>query len=126
MQDCDKFRSDLEDWEKRTNSDKEGPRMESLRRLFFRCLRGIPDEVLAGLFLTFQDKYLREGEDSRLNAREWLGGTVSLLLGEYDGTPFTQEEWRDIRETVNAGAGEIDLDLLTQIMELVMEHDALD
>jgi hypothetical protein len=123
MKKADKFRSDLDELAKKTAKDQGKDGLEGFRRLLYRNLNGLPHELLAGTFLSFQDKYLERGSERAL---EWLAGVVSLYLGEYDGTKFSREEWMEIRETVDAEAGEIDLDLLTQIMVLVMENGALD
>jgi hypothetical protein len=126
MQKADKFRSDIDEWVRRSSKEPDELKLESLRRLFYRSLHGLPEELLAGTFLNFRDKYLDGKNCGAERALEWLGAVASLYLGEYDGTKFSREDWRDIRESVSSEAGEIDIELLTRIMELVMENGGLD
>jgi hypothetical protein len=121
MQAIDKFHSDLAAALKRAGNAPESQRLEALRQFFYSEFRAVPEEALAGFFTTFLEKW-RGGEDQAL---AWLGGVSSLLMMDYDGTPFTREEWVDIKESVVLGEDEIDLELLSYIMGLVLDHGAL-
>ncbi len=121
MQAIDKFHKDLDAAIKRTGGAPEPLKLEALRRFFFEHFRNVPEESLAALFTTFLEKW-RMGEGPAL---AWLGGVSSLLLMEYDRTPFTIEEWADIRESIVVASDEIDLELLSYVMGLVLENGAL-
>jgi hypothetical protein len=121
MQAIDKFKSDFDATLKRSATASEQARLEALRRFFFDEFRRIPGEVLSAFFTTFLEAW-RSGEEKAL---AWLQGVSSLLLMEYDNTPFTREEWADIKESIVLGSEEIDLELLSYVMGLVLDHGAL-
>lgn len=121
MQAIDKFHSDLNSALKRSGGAPETMRLEALRQFFYNEFRSVPEEALAGLFTSFLEKW-REGEEKAL---AWLGGVASLLMMDYDDTLFTKAEWADIKESVILGEDEIDLELLSYIMGLVLDHGAL-
>lgn len=96
-------------------------RLEALRQFFLGQFRGVPGETLAGLSASFAEIWARDEE----RALAWLGGVSSLLLQDYDGTDFSAAEWADIKASVEVSAGEMDLDLLSYLMGMVLEHGAL-
>lgn len=120
MQATDKFRSDLDLALRRAGSSAEASRLEALRSHFYSSFRNVPEGTLADLFTAFLAKW-REGETKAL---DWLGGVGSLLLMDYDGTAFSKADWAEIREAVELEQGDIDLDLLTYVMTLVLDHGA--
>jgi hypothetical protein len=121
MQAIDTFHRDLDAALKRSRGAPEPLRLDALRRFFFEQFRQVPEEALAAFFTTFLEKW-RIGEEVALT---WLGGVSSLLLMEYDGTAYTREEWSDIKESILVASEEIDLELLSYVMALVLEHGAL-
>jgi len=46
-------------------------------------------------------------------------------LSDYDGTPFSREDWDEIRDLVTIDSGEIDVDTLTYVLGQALEHGAL-
>ena len=122
MQPNEKFRSDLDQALRRSGGASEPMKLESLRAYFLGFFRkSVPEETLADLFATFQEKWRRD-EDKAL---AWLGGVGSVLLQDYDGTPLSKEDWAGLRESVSLDQGSIDLDLLSYVMTLVVDHGAL-
>lgn len=122
MQEIDRFRKNLDTTLKRSGPAGEAKRLEDLRQFFFMEFRPLPQEALAALFATFAETWKAAGEKRAL---EWLGGVASLLLQDYDGTAFSRAEWSDIKESLLVAQGEIDLDLLTYVMALVLDNKAL-
>ena len=49
----------------------------------------------------------------------------SVLLQQYDGTPLTLSEWRELRDLVSDCADELDMEIVTYAMSLVMDYGAL-
>jgi hypothetical protein len=125
MKDVDKFLSDIARWNGSGPNGQDPARLEALRRMFFEHLRSMPNELLSDIFMDFLQRYNADGEEGRSRALTWLSGVASLLAGEYDGTPFPHDDWESLRESVSANAGDMDIDLLTEIMSLILEHDAL-
>jgi len=121
MQPTDKFRGDLDSCLRRCGDAPEQRKIEALRAHFLSYFRALPQETLAALFATFVEK--RRADPER--AMTWLSGVGSLLLMDYDGTPFDRGEWEEIREAVNLDSGEMDLDLLSYVMTEIVEHGAI-
>ncbi|MCX8013377.1 MAG: hypothetical protein N3A02_03695 [Rectinema sp.] len=49
-----------------------------------------------------------------------------ILLKSYDGTPLTLSEWKELRDLVRDCADELDMDIVTYVMSLVMEYRAME
>jgi len=50
---------------------------------------------------------------------------AGVLLRQYDGTPLTLSEWRELRDLVSDCADELDMDTVTYAMSLIMDYGAL-
>lgn len=121
MRTSDKLLSELDSWSSR-NGPKAGPNeLERLRGLVFAPLSAYPEDLLSEVFMSFLDRYRRDGQA----AVEWLGKVASLLMGEYDGLGLDDEDWSWLRELVSANAGYIPLETLTDLMSQVLDHGAL-
>jgi len=48
-----------------------------------------------------------------------------VLLKQYDGTPLTLSEWRELRDLVSDCADELDMEIVTYAMSLIMDYGAL-
>ncbi|TFG78902.1 MAG: hypothetical protein E4H20_12370 [Spirochaetales bacterium] len=125
MQAIDKLKSDLDDWERRSTPSADMKALDGLRLSFSRTVGSVPEETISAIFTSFLGLYGSVGPRQGAKAIEWLGGVGSLFLMDYDGTPFSKAEWEDIRELVTLDAGEIDMDVLSYILSVVMEHGAL-
>lgn len=121
MQATDKFRSDLDATLRRAGAAPEPLKLEALRGFFFQSFRQLPKDLLAGLFTSFLEKW----RDSPEKALAWLSGVASLLMMDYDGTPFAKAEWEELRDAFNLDAGELDLELLSYVMTAVVDHGAI-
>jgi hypothetical protein len=86
-----------------------------------RALPAIPRptiEILIGL------------TDGKLRANPSRGPLViatfaGVLLRQYDETPLTLSEWREIRDLVSDCADELDMDIVAYAMSLIMDYGAL-
>ncbi len=125
MQAIDKLKSDLDDWVRRFGGAAGNREFDSLRSTFARSVPKVPDDTLAALFTTFLSRYGSGGADGSPKAIEWLAGLGSLLLSDYDGTPFTKDDWEEIREIVTIDSGDIDVDMLTYVLGQALDHGAL-
>jgi len=95
--------------------------MEAVREFFFHSFPTVPDEAKAALFTSFLEAWSSSPE----RATAWLAGVGSILLMDYDGTPFSPEEWADIRDSLSVAQNELDVDLLGYALSLVLDHGAL-
>lgn len=125
MQAIDRLKSDMDDWARKAGGSPGNREFEALRSMFSRSMPKIPEDTIAALFTTFLSRYASGGSDASTQALQWLGGVGSLLLADYDGTPFTKDEWTEIRELVTIDSGEIDIETLTYVLGQTLEHSAL-
>ena len=123
MQETDKFRTDLDAAIRRARKTALGSAVdfEALRLFFYRYFRNAPEESLAAFFTTFLEKW----EKDEAEATDWLASIGSILLMDYDGRPLSKADWQDIRESISLSAGEADLELLSYVMTLVVDHGAI-
>lgn len=125
MQAIDRLKSDLDDWVRRSGRAPGNREFDSLRDTFARSVPKVPGETMAALFTTFLSRYGSGGDEYSAAAIDWLAGVGSLLLSDYDGTPFTREDWEEIREIVTVDSGEIDMDTLSYVLGQALEHGAV-
>jgi len=50
---------------------------------------------------------------------------AGVLLKQYDETPLTLSEWRELRDLVSDCADELDIEIVTYAMSLIMDYGAL-
>jgi hypothetical protein len=125
MQAIDKLKSVLDEWSRKAGPAPDPAAFNALRTTFARWIGAIPPDTIAAVFTAFMEKSSLGIERSGTAALDWLGGVGSLLLMDYDGTPFTQPEWIEIRELLTLDAGDMDIDTLTYILGQVLEHGGI-
>jgi hypothetical protein len=125
MQAIDKLKADIDDWVRRSGRTPGNREFDALRAVFARSVPKVPDDTLAGLFTTFLSRYGSSSDNAAGEAVEWLMGVGSLLMSDYDGTPFSKADWEEIRELVTIDSGEIDVETLTYVLGQALEHGAL-
>jgi hypothetical protein len=103
--------------------------VEAARGAFSRAAGNIPEDLLDAVFLRFLDTFNRSGraETDFVEEAYSLGGYIDLFQMDYSGAdhPLRPEDWRFLREEISACAGELDLDILTYIMQQILEHGAI-
>ena len=121
MRPSDKLLSDLDDWDARSAKNTQNGRLDSLRSLLLRSLGGIPQDLVADVVERWAE-LSREADDGK-RARAWLDGVCLLLMMDYDEkTPLSREDWAQIREMVSAQAEDMDMDVVSYVMEHVLDH----
>lgn len=124
MRDSDKFLSDLDAWERRHRGDISGrAALSDMSHLLSRLLTGLPAPLLSDLVQGFAARAQDQGGFSA--ASVWLGAVAALLSGEGGGEGLSREDWADLGQTVSANAELLDVDRLSDIMGLVLEHGGL-
>jgi hypothetical protein len=119
MQPVEKYRTDLDQALRRAGSGTGA--LASIRAFFEREFPAARGETADALIADFAEKRRVDPEAAAV----WLGTIGSILLKDYDGSPLSPEDWAGLREAVSAGSGELDIELLTYVMSLVLEHGAL-
>ena len=88
---------------------------------FDRVFGGFPaslrEEVLA--------MYLEKARADSERAAEWAATLAGILYGDYDGGPFSREDWEELRDLISENAGDLDMGLVTYAMTLVVDHGAI-
>jgi hypothetical protein len=121
MQPIDKFKADLDGAARRGAGRGDAAEVEALRTFFFRAFPQVGEEAKSALFAS----YLERRRASAESASAWLAGVGSVLMMDYDGSPFTRADWEDIREAIVLEEGELDIELLEYVLSLVLDHGAL-
>jgi hypothetical protein len=121
MQPIDKFKADLDGAAKRAAGKGEAAEVEALRSFFFRSFPRVGEEAKAALFAS----YLERRRAAAGSASAWLSGLGSILMMDYDGTPFSKADWEDIRESIVLEEESLDIELLEYVLSLVLDHGAL-
>lgn len=107
----------------------EAQRIDIARSGFAGCLAGFPEGLVDDLFEYFHDRNAallqQNGTLDRYSDR--LGAALDLFLLDYDtGTdPFSREDWEFVRESVNAFAVEMDMNVVNYVMALIVEKRLL-
>lgn len=86
-----------------------------------RHLGFLPPSTREEIFLAFENK--RREDVGR--ASDWLIVIAGIFLLDYDGGILSNDEWGELRDILAADAGELDMDILSYAMTLVVEHKAL-
>ncbi len=86
-----------------------------------RFLGFLPLSLRDEIGLSFEDKRRTDPDQ----AKAWLGAVASIFLKDYDGTPLTLEEWEQIRDLTADFSSELDMDIVSYVMGLIVENGAL-
>lgn len=95
--------------------------IRDIERAIERALPGFPrqsTELLTGLA---DEKLQREPSRGAFVIAAFVG----ILLQQYEGTPLTLSEWRQLRDLISDCADELDMDVVTYAMSLIMDYGAL-
>lgn len=99
--------------------------VQAVEDAFDAAIGKVPDELARGIFLHFLDSYNKSGqpESEFVTAAYRLGAFIDLFWMEYDDSEdtLTEDDWEFLRESVNEAAGDLDLKLLTYVMQKIVE-----
>jgi len=90
----------------------------AVERRFLRYLPELPPELGQELFSHCWDRW-EEGTDDLI-----FGDVLDLMQQQYDeqNDPLSEEDWEAVREIVSTYAVELDMQLVTYVMQLVVER----
>lgn len=97
---------------------------QELSRLFLVWARdyGNLASDLANYWTVTYSRTLDTPEGRKAGA-EWFGSLLSLLGGSFSSEMnFPDRDWEEIRETINAEAENLDMDLLTSILTVIVDR----
>ncbi len=100
---------------------------KKIEDLFIRSVPDVPAGMVSQMFVYYLSRTGGSVENLR-NLAYHLIDVADLFAGEYDtrNNPLDEEEWRAIRDFTNNYAQDIDEDILTYVMQLVIENGAFD
>ena len=101
----------------------------SVQEAFEFSMGKVPEDLTRSVFLRFLEAFNRSGkpEAEFIDAAYSLGPYIDIFWMEYDekADPLSSEDWVFLRETVNEAAGDLDLKILTYVMQLIVERGKL-
>lgn len=127
MTELDKFYSDAERLTKRAlKPDVSGQSGFSteLIRLFLQRAPKLGD-LPADLAALWEQRYAAvcATEEARTAACAWFACALALLDGNLEpGQDFPVQDWPDIRDLISTGADDIDINILTDIMSVLVSR----
>ncbi|MFZ4617957.1 MAG: hypothetical protein ACOYM2_17390 [Rectinemataceae bacterium] len=121
MQQSDRWKRQVSETLKRLGAAPPARKADALRDLAAQGFRNLPPDFIAALFEGFAAR-LSLGKEA---AADWLGAIGSILLMDYDDTPLSPDDWASLRDALRDASGELDLEVLTYAMALVVERGHL-
>lgn len=111
-------------------SKTEDQVIADLRDVLFEFLPSLPASLRHDIIHYYLDRWLDrpEAERSLYDLAEAPRGFVDLFHGDLQALDrdFEPEEWMLVKETLDASAGEMDMDLLEKIARLLVERGTYD
>ncbi len=133
MNRSDHFSADIDRCGKRTTAESAASREKALRSLFVASLpQGVPPALADELFGIYVASVLPGAEEpgeALFGGADRLTSLCALFNGEFDldaPDPFNEETWSAIGESVSASAEDMDMDILTAVMGVLLAKGALD
>lgn len=128
MTDLDKFYSDADKIISRAYSAQQPHETKKLAqelvRHFLIWSRDY-QELSGSLSEYFTRKYEPSlaTEAGRKAAVEWFASLLALFTGTFEaGMDFPDDDWAEIRDTINAEAEELDIELLSSLLTVIVER----
>ena len=121
MRHIDRWKGELDDIVRRLGPAGEARQALAVRDSFERSFRDLPRDFIDEILMDLPTRWKR-GRDGAL---AWLGAIGSILLRDYDGAALEKADWEELREALADSGGELDLELLTYAMALVVEKGYL-
>ena len=104
-------------------------RIDLARAGFAGCLSGFPAGLVDDLFEYSHDKNapLLQADGTLPEYSERLGAMLDLFLQDYDkqGDPLSREDWEFVRESIDAFAVDMDMNVVNYVMALIVEKGIL-
>ena len=126
----ERFLSNLNKLKRNLHGEGLETTVEAVRSAFTQAMAGLPEGMIEELYLNFLDSFGKTGrpEAEFMDHAERLGLFVDLFHQELDERSFgaSPEELRFIRDLVNSYADELDMNMVTAIMTLLIDKRVFD
>ena len=106
-------------------NDKFEDQIDRIADAFTDCLRRLPDTMAEELFQHFSAGNDCGSRDSLYDScAQRLADAADLFLGDYDtdNDPLLPDDWEFVRDIVSERATDLDMDLVSYLMKLVVDH----
>jgi hypothetical protein len=121
MNTSDRILSSLDSSLSRSKRQDGSYDLRGLQASLERAFAGFPRDCAARIVEGFSARLDRDPG----SAETWLRSIVSIFAQSYDGFAMPQEDWEWLRDTLSELSGELDLELLSYAMSLVLDQGAL-
>ncbi len=99
--------------------------VREVQSAFEEAMGNVTDQLPEAIYLHFLDSFNQEElpEEKFVEYSYRLGPYIDIVWKRYDEKedPLSEEEWAFLKEAVSDAAGEMDLDLLTYIMQIILD-----
>jgi hypothetical protein len=99
--------------------------IREVQRAFEEAMGSVPETLTEAIYLHFLDSFNHAElpEEKFVTYSYRLGPYIDVFWKRYDEKedPIPREEWLFLKEAVSEAAGEMDLKLLTYVMQLIMD-----
>jgi hypothetical protein len=99
--------------------------VREVQRAFEEAMGSVPETLTEAIYLHFLDSFNHAElpEEKFVTYSYRLGPYIDVFWKRYDEKedPIPREEWLFLKEAVSEAAGEMDLKLLTYVMQLIMD-----
>ncbi|GEM_PF-905205 len=99
--------------------------VREVQRAFEEAMGNVPESLTEAIYLHFLDSFNHAElpEEKFVTYSYRLGPYIDVFWKRYDEKedPIPREDWIFLKEVVNEAAGDLDLKLLTYIMQLIMD-----
>ena len=99
--------------------------VREVQSAFEEAMGNVPDQLPEAIYLYFLDSFNQAElpEEKFVEYSYRLGPYIDIFWRRYDEKedPLSEEEWVFLKEAVSDAAGEMDLDLLTYIMQIILD-----
>jgi hypothetical protein len=114
---------------KKTDEVPEEQLMARVRDAFFSAMGNLPDRMKHDLFNSCVERYVSEKDryKSFFEMAYYLGRLVDLFDRQYDDVnyPLEEADWEIIRILVDENAGEMDIETVQYIMNVLLSKGML-
>ena len=126
MQAVDRWKRELDQSLARLDRNASGAQATArrgavIREHFALTFRGLPRDLLDALLEGIEERMAADREAAAARSAT----LASILLMDYDGGGLGEADWDLLREAFSDAGGEIDLELLTYVMQLVLDKGRL-
>ena len=123
----ERFLARIGKFRKSGRTDPAAQQVAAIRESFVDLNRHVPIEIVEELLDHFTADLAEGPDDSPFDRCRKLADVMDVLHEQYDSDndPLTAEDWGAIGGVVSDNAPDLDMDLVTYVMKLAVDHKAI-